>query len=207
MTLIIANYSFAFDDNDFQYWNTESVSWKITEDWKMKVEEEFRFGNDVSDFYYQHSDLGVTYSGIAEWLDIGINYRFVFEEKNDDWSYENRPHVNTTVKLDLYDFNFNSRARFEYRDKENADPEWRYRNKFTIKSPKFTKLEIQPYIADEIFVDFDGEDLNRNRLYGGIELKMFDNLKGEIFYLWQSSESNDNWTDWHILGTKLKLSF
>ena len=203
----MSNSCFAFDDGDFQYWNTESISWKINEDWKMKVEEEFRFGNDVSNFYYQHSDLGLAYYGIAEWLDIGVNYRLVFAEKDDDWSYENRPHINTILKFDFNDFNFSTRNRFEYRDKENKGSGWRYKNKFTVKLPKFTQSEIQPYVADEIFVDFDEEGLNRNRLYGGIELKVFDNLKGDIFYLWQSSEADDEWTDYHILGTKLKLSF
>ena len=26
---LLSGYSFAFDDDDFQYWNTESVSWEI----------------------------------------------------------------------------------------------------------------------------------------------------------------------------------
>ena len=72
---------------------------------------------------------------------------------------------------------------------------------------KLTQLEIQPYIADEIFYDFDEEALNRNRLYAGFNLKLLKHLKADIFYLWQSSEKNDKWSDTHILGTKLKLSF
>jgi len=100
-----------------------------------------------------------------------------------------------------------TRAGFEYRDKENADPKWRYRNKFTIELPKFIQLEIQPYIADEIFVDFKKEELNRNRPYGGVSLELWKNLKGEIFYLWQSSKSGGRWVDYNVLGTKPKLSF
>ena len=74
--LLSSNYSFAFDDGDFQYWGTGSISCKINKDWKLKLEEEFRFGDDASNFYYQHSDLGVIYSGLAKWIDIGINYLF-----------------------------------------------------------------------------------------------------------------------------------
>lgn len=49
---------------------------------------------------------------------------------------------------------------FQYWNRENADSFWRYRNKITIKFPlKSTKFEIQPYLADEIFVDFDQEEL------------------------------------------------
>jgi len=58
--------SFAFDDGDFQYWNTESASVKINDHWKFNIEEEFRFGDDASDFYYHHLDIGLNYSGLAD---------------------------------------------------------------------------------------------------------------------------------------------
>ena len=206
--LFFLQASFAFDDNDFQYWNTESVSWKIGQDWKAKLEEEFRFGNDGGHFYYQHSDLGFTYSGFADWLDLGINYRHIFEEKNGEWPRERRPHLNITLKGKMDDWAWSCRARFEYRDKDNSNDGWRYRNKLTLKAPlKITRFEIQPYIADEIFVDFDKDDLTRNRFYSGFSMKLFKNLKGEIFYLWQRSKKDDKWVDAHVLGTKLKFSF
>lgn len=199
---------FAFDDGDFQYWNTESISWKVNENWKAQFEAEFRYGDDASNFYYQHSDLGFIYSGLAEWIDLGFNYRQIFEEKSSIWRYENVPHLNATVKWKLFDFSFSNRGRFEYKNREEADNYWRYRNKFTVKLPmKLTQLEIQPYIADEIFCDFDKETLNRNRLYSGFSFKLFKSLKADIFYLWQSSEKNDKWNDTHVLGTKLNLSF
>lgn len=197
----------AFDDGDFQYWNTEGISFRISDKWKVKLEEEFRFGDDVSDFYYQHSDLGVTYSGFAEWFDAGINYRLIFNEKKGKWKYENRAHFNCAFKFDLHGVHFSDRNRFEYRDREDEDESWRYRNKFTIKLAKFTQFEIQPYVADEIFVDFDEEVLNRNRLSSGISLMLLKNLKGDIFYLWQSSKKSKVWIDYNVLGTKLTLSF
>ncbi|KPK40431.1 MAG: hypothetical protein AMJ78_07195 [Omnitrophica WOR_2 bacterium SM23_29] len=205
--LIFSNYSFAFDDGDFQHWNTETISWKINKDLTTAIEEEFRFGDDGGDLYYQHTDLGIAYSGLTKWLDIGVNYRLAFEEKNNDWKYINIPHLNGTLKFDLYNFNFSDRSRFEYQDKEEGNDVWRYRNKFTIKLPKFTRFDIQPYVADEIFVDFDEEELNRNRLSTGITWKLLKNLKGDIFYLWQSSKSGGTWVDYNVLGTKLKLSF
>lgn len=208
MVVFFPNYSFAFDDGDFQYWNTENLSYNINKNWKIKVEEEFRFGDDASDFYYQHSDAGATYSGIANWLDIGLNYRLVFEEKSDGWSYENRPHLNATLKYTLEGFKLRNRGRLEYRDKESGEDGWRYRNKFAIRYPiKIKDFEISPYIADEIFVDFIAEELNRNRLYAGMDFKILKNLKLDVFYLWQSSKNGGTWIDYNILGTKLKLSF
>ena len=207
LTIFLCN-SYAFDDGDFQYWNSESVSVKINKDWKIGLEEEWRFGDDTGDFYYQHSDLGLVYSGFADWLDLGMNYRHIFEKKNSKWRVENRPHLSATFKWKLFDFGFSDRGRFEYRNREDAEDFWCYRNKLIIKMPfKLTKFEIQPYIADEIYYDFDIETLNRNRLYGGVTFKIFKDMKGEIYYLWQVSEKKDKWIDVNVLGTKLKLTF
>ena len=198
----------AFDDGDFQYWNTESFSVKLADDWKFDAEAEFRFGDDASDFYYQHSDGGITYSGLSKYIDIGLNYRFVFEESGSDWEYINTPHLNLTLKTELEKFKISDRSRFEYRDKENGNDGWRYRNKLTVKFPlKLTDLNIQPYVADEIFVDFDAEDLNRNRLYAGLGFNIYKNLNGDIYYLWQASKSSGKWKDTNVIGTKLKLAF
>ena len=198
---------YASAEENFQYWNTESVSWKASKDWKVSLGEEFRFGNNASTLYYQYSDLGVTYYGLAKWLDMGVNYRQIFNIKKNRWKYENRPHINSTVKFDLFGLNFSDRNRIEYRNKEDKSDSWRYRNKFTIKSPKFTKFEVQPYVANEIFYDFNIKALNRNRLCGGFSCKLSDFLKAEIYYLWESTEKSEKWNDIHVLGTKLKLSF
>ena len=145
---------------------------------------------------------------MADWVELGMNYRFIFEEKKSDWKYENRPHGNVTLKHKLEGFDFSSRNRIEYRDKEDGKDGWRYRNKFTVKYPiKLEKCEFSPYVADEIFVDFVEEKLNRNRLYVGVDFKILNNLKLDIFYLWQTSEKNDAWIDYNVIGTKVKLSF
>ncbi|MGD9014740.1 MAG: DUF2490 domain-containing protein [Candidatus Omnitrophota bacterium] len=208
LVIFCCSQVFATDDGEFQYWNTESVSTKLNDDWKVKLEEEFRLGDDGGNLYYQHSDLGFTYSGLTDWLDLGFNYRQIFEKKSGEWKEEERPHLNATVNWKWLDYSFSNRVRFEYREREDSQDYWRYRNKFTIKLPlKITKFEIQPYIADEIFCDFNHDELNKNRLYSGFALKLLDNLKSDIFFLWQSSESNDEWSDIYTLGTKLQLSF
>lgn len=47
----------------------------------------------------------------------------------------------------------------------------------------------------------------RNHLYVGIGLKLIEHLKGDIFYMWQATEKGDNWVDYNIIGTKLKVVF
>ncbi len=205
---ISSNYALAFDDGDFQYWSTNSIAKKINDSWKLTFEEEFRWGDNASTPYYRHEDLGVTYSGLAKWLDLTLSYRHINEEKSGGWKMENQPNLNADVKWKLFDFNLGNKLRLEYRNREAADSGWRYRNKFTIKTPfKLTKLQIQPYVVDEIFYDFDVQTLNKNRLFAGLSLKILKNLSGETYYLWESNEKSKKWSDTNVLGTKLKISF
>ena len=209
MYLFLAVPSFAFQDGDFQLWNTESVDAKINDRLKFNAEEEFRFGDNVSELYYTHTDGGFVLKA-ADALDLGVNYRLIYEKNSaGKWKLENRPHVNATLKWSLYDFKFSDRSRIELRIRDGKDDDWRYRNKLTLKYPwKWTRLEIQPYTADEIFVDFQSGNLTRNRLYNGLSFKLFEHLKGDLFYLWQISRSDKaKWTGYNVLGIKLKVVF
>ncbi|NQT75571.1 MAG: DUF2490 domain-containing protein [Candidatus Omnitrophica bacterium] len=200
----------AFDDEDWQYWGTVNASCKISEGWKLDLEEEARWGDDMHNPYYNHTDAGFAYSGLADWFDLSLNYRHIKEEKSNDWKTEYRPHVNGTIKWKLWDFSFSDRSRFEFRERQDSDEVWQYRNKLSLKPPlSLTKYKIQPYIADETFFDSDSKELNRNRLYSGISFNIFKQLKGDIYYLWQRSKSSSSgkWTDINAVGTKLKISF
>jgi len=210
VALVLCSASaWAFDDGDFQQWSTVALSYKINDDWKLLAEEELRWGDDWGNFYYTHTELGIAYSGFADWLVLGVKYRQIFEEKGRDFHYENRPHFNLKLKKDVDGWGLSTRSRLEYRDKEEGNDGWRYRNKFTIKAPiKLTKYEIRPYVADEIFYDCDDGDLYRNRLYAGVGYKLTKYVGGALCYLWQTTENSAGaWVDYNVLGTKVKFDF
>lgn len=193
---------------DTQYWKTESFSWGIAEDWKLTLENEMYFQDDASDFYYQHTDLGVVYSGLFKWLDLGLNYRHVLSKSKSDWNREERPHLNATIKWKWADCALSNRSRFEYRIREDTDDFWRYRNNTTLKFPwKWTRMEIQPYFVDEFFVDFDKEELNENRLSGGFSFKITEHVSAEVYHMWRRLKSGDAWLTYNIIGTRLKMAF
>ena len=208
--LLTGHACFGFDDGDFQYWSAVDFSIDINKDWKFTFEEEFRFGDDAGELYHHYSDLGFVYKGLADWIDVGINYRQIFERKDSEseWRQENRPHINITLKGKLFELDLSDRSRFEYRDRQDSKDLWRYRNKLAIKIPlKFTSLKLQPYLADEVFINFDEEDFNRNRFYAGITFDLSKNIKGDLYYLRQSSESDGKWNDLNVIGSKVKFLF
>lgn len=206
--LILVCKAYAYDDGDFQVWNTEVEEVKINKNSKITLEQEFRFADDASDFFYHHYDGGYVYT-INKFLDLGLNYRQVYEKKQGKkFKQENRPHVNALVKYDLFGFGLEDRSRLEYRHFGYQTDAFRYRNKFTIKSPwKFTKLQIQPYVADEVFLVFYNKAFTRNRFYSGAGITLTKNLKGELFYLLQSNRDGKTWKQSNVLGAKIKLVF
>ncbi|MFA5351413.1 MAG: DUF2490 domain-containing protein [Candidatus Omnitrophota bacterium] len=208
LALISAVNAYAYKDGDFQVWNTDVEEFKVNKETKVVLEEEFRWGGSAKEFYYQHYDLGFLYS-LNKHLSVGTGYRHILSKSKGKFLVENEPYISATLFWDTAGFKFDDRSRLEYNHFDYKDDTWRYRNKLTMKLPwKFTKFEIQPYLADEIFILFDdSQRLNTNRFSAGLGLTITKNLKGEIYYMLQSSKGSKLWTATNVLGTKFKLAF
>ena len=199
--------AFSYEDGDFQIWHTEVQDIALHKKAKLAFEEEFRYGDNASELYYQHYDAGISYS-LNDYLNFSINYRQVYDLVKGKFKPEYRPHMNGTIRWGVSALKFEDRNRFEYRIFDDRGAFVYYRNKFTAKFPqKFGKLEFEPYISDEIFADLAGCALKRNRLYFGMAVNLTKNIKPEIYYLRQDSKSRSKWTAANILGLKLKLAF
>jgi len=209
LTLFLTGKVYAYDNGDFQIWNTDVEEVKINKEARIAFEEEFRWGKDASEFYYQHYDAGFFYD-LRSWLNVGGGYRQVYELVKGKFKPENEPYMTATLLWDLEGFKFEDRNRMEYRYFNYKDDSWRYRNRITLKLPwKFTKIDIQPYLSDEIFIGFAGvpADLNQNRFSSGLTMNLTKNIKADIYYMIQSTKSSNKWTDANVLGTKLKIAF
>ena len=208
LVLIVVSKAYAYDDHDFQVWNTDVEEFKINKDAKIAAEEEFRWGNNASEFYYHHYDIGFFYN-LKKFLNLGGGYRRIYELKKGKFKVEDEPYLTTALFWDLKGFKFEDRNRLEYRNFDYQNDSWRYRNKITVKLPcRFTKMEVQPYISDEIFIGFNGSSqFNQNRFTSGLGMNLTKNIKAEIYYMLQSSKGSDVWVDTNVLGTKLKIAF
>lgn len=208
LILLLSADSYAYKDGDFQVWNTDVEEIQLNKDLKLSFEQEFRWGDNASEFYYQHYDAGLSYNLNRYWS-VGGGYRHVLNKSKGKFLIENEPYVVATFASQFAGFKYDDRSRIEYNHFDYKDDTWRYRNKLTIKAPwKFTKLEIQPFIADELLILFDdGQRLSENRAAAGLAMSITKNLKGEIYYMFRSAKSGLKWTDTNVLGTKLKLAF
>lgn len=207
MSFITAS-AYAYDDGDFQIWNTDVEEFKIDENSKIAMEEEFRWGDNANEFYYHHYDVGFFYN-LEKHFNIGGGYRHIYELKKGKFKLECEPYVTATLLWSLEGFKFEDRSRMEYRYFDYQADSWRYRNKITAKLPwKFTGLGLQPFISDEIFIGFGGTNqFNQNRAFSGLGMNLPKNMKAEVYYMLQSAKSSGRWVDTNVLGIKLKAAF
>lgn len=209
LILMLAGRVYAYDNHDFQVWNTDLEELKINDKAKLVFEEEFRWGDNGSEFYYQHYDAGVFYD-LRQWLNVGGGYRQIYDLVKGKFLPCEDPYLTLTLSGVLKGFKFEDRSRMEYNDFDYKDDFWRYRNKFTLRFPwKFTKIEIQPYVSDEVFLPFGGvtAKFNQNRFSAGLSMNFMKNLGGDIYYMLQSVKISGNWINSNVFGTKIKLVF
>ncbi len=191
----------------FEYWNQNGMEWQLKKDWKLTFEEELRFNTHGKGLHYEHTDFGVVYAGLAHWLELGVNYRGIARRPEDHWKYDNVPYFFVTLKYSAKGAEFSLRNKIEYSDQQHARDFWRDRPIATIKLPPITRLNVRPYVANEVFLDFSPAKFTENRFYAGLNIPIYKTLSGDIFYVWKCKREEHHWLDTNVVGTKLKLSF
>lgn len=195
-------------EGDWQYWSYAGIEGQLNSKTRVEIEEEFRWGDDISNFYRSSTQFLLGYK-VLDWLEIAPGYREIYEEKSDVFKPEHRPQIDITGKWALRGgWELSDRNRVEFRNKTGKPDSVRYRNQIKLKFPfSWTQFKIRPFVAEEIFVESEGEGFNRNRLSAGLEAKLLEHLKGELYFLWQTTDTNDDWINNYILVSRLKLSF
>lgn len=211
ITALAASIAFnahAYDNGDFQIWNTNYQNVEIIKKIKLAMEQEFRFGENASELYYQHYEWGAIF-GFDKMLDIALCYRLVLDKYKHKWREEDQPNVNMTLKFDLWKFKLDDRNRIEYRHFRFKEDSVRYRNKFGIKLPlDLLKMKVSPYAADEIFIASDSTGFNENRFSSGIEFGLTKYVKADIYYMFKSNKIKDEkWNSANVLGIKCRVAF
>jgi hypothetical protein len=207
--LFFSERCFAFADGDVQVWQTTCAYFDLDEDWAVTVQEHLKLGHDAGHLYLHQTDLGFVYQGLADWIDLGFNFKHGFR-KNDDghWSRENRPHLNITFYGRLGSLDFDDRSRFEYRDKEHQEDLWRYVHRLKVKLPfEFTKYKFRPFVADQVYLNLEGQTFEKNRIYSGVSFELTKNVESEFYYVWESRQFDDQWKDLNAFGFTLEILF
>jgi len=205
---VLSFRAYAYDNGDFQVWQTDGQDIKIGKDTKFTTEQEFRFGEDASEFFYQHYDWGFAWA-FDKRLEMALGYRLIYEKYKHKWREEDDAYTNITAKFDIWKFRFEDRSRVECRHFRFKEDSVRYRNRVVLKYPfNFHTIKIAPYTSDEIFVSSDGTGFHQNRFQSGLEFELTKYVKADIAYMLQSARvKGDKWSAANVLSTKIKVAF
>ncbi len=209
MTIVGGN-CFGSTDGNAEYWQSIGLDFNMDEYWKITVRQELRIGKSGDDPYLHNADVGLVYKGFADWLDVSLNVRKEYERDSlGKFRRENRLHLNLMFKGELCGYKLGDRLRLEFRDKETTDDFWRLRNKLTINLPfTLTEFNLQPYIADEIFINLGESTVKQNRFFAGLSFMLSENIKTNVYYLYKSSmSSSSGWIDTNVIGTSVVFVF
>ncbi len=199
--------SIARAGDDWEYWSYYGVTAKLPHKLQLGAEQRFRFRNDMSDFFYVQTNFGLWWNA-HEHLTLGTFYSFIEEDKSGEWRDENRWTMEATVKASLGPLRFSDRNRFEQRWHEVGGTGQRYRNSLKMEWPiKVRGRKVSPYVYDEVFYDFEKDELSRNRLSTGVTVELTRQLSLEIFYILQSDRTGTDWNERNVVGSLLKASF
>lgn len=174
----------AGSDIDVLLWSGVRTQVSLPRALKLSSTAWFRFNDNISEFYWYHTDISLTFAP-ATFLSIGANYWHVYKAgAGHAWSHSVRPKLNATVRLKAGPLSMGDRNMLEAHIPQSADWAWVYRNKSTAGLPReVRRLDIKPYVADEVFIGLTESVFSANRIYAGVAVGLLSwlALDGVLF--------------------------
>lgn len=196
----------AFAESNLIYRTEVSVEAGVTDRLSARITGKFRF-HDKAVHYYTSTDIELNYE-FLQWLTAGIAYRHLYTLESGQWYDEDRPQFQGQIKWSRADWKLKNRVRLEYRMKQGEDGYLRFRNMLALKSPwKWSRLKINPYLADEVFIDRQN-GLHKNRVYAGAVHKLSGHVSLNIYYILETDKGDGDWNQHlHAAGAKLAVKY
>lgn len=148
--------------NDFGGIGTIALSKKIDRNIDLKLEQEFRFKQNLSIYDRSKTSLGMDYSMLNKNLKVELNYDFINQqsEENNEIKHRASLALSTDYKLYKLKFEIRTRGQLTWRDSERGDynynPRYVWRNKLNIAYDIFGS-PFEPFITGELFTPLNGK--------------------------------------------------
>lgn len=133
-----------------------SVSKDFGAKWDAKLEQEFRFNNNLASFDRSLTSIGVNYTIIRKLLTAEMNYDFIQQRQNEYFELRHRSSVALSIqkKISAFELEFRTRGQAIWRDESHGDykynPKYVWRNKLECAYTIFGS-PIKPFISAEMF--------------------------------------------------------
>ena len=199
---------------DLEMWNTFAVSKKLGDKWKISLEEELRFTEDISRLDVFLTDIGVDYK-INKHLTLDLGYRFYQNKNNDDvFKSQHRLSAGVAYKQKLDNFTFGYKLQLQNKDEDflstsSDNSVYNLRNKLSVDY-NIKNFKLDPYFQVELFRKYEtGEDAKFSKLRWtlGTSYPITKNSDIQLFYRLDNELNTTYAKDTYILGLGYKISF
>ena len=158
--ILFPSFSFA-QSNDIGAIGSISLSKDFGEKWDAKIEQEFRFNNQLTVFNRSLTSIGVNYLIIRNILTAELDYDYIQQRQNDYFELRQRSSValSTQKKISAFELELRTRGQAIWRDESRGDykfnPKYVWRNKLECVYTIFGS-PLKPLISAEIFCPLNG---------------------------------------------------
>lgn len=206
-SIVLLNAPGAFAGEDWQYWSTVKMSWKVAEKTSLKFLADAYLRDDMSDDYLYDQYITVD-QAIGRGFHLFTQMQHVAVENNsNNWSEAWKVVPGFHYSFDLQDLcNVKVQDRFYY----IVDPEceWDHHRPRIYLSRRIGPVKLT--LSDELRMDLSGareRDFYRNRALISVSKTLTDSMSLAVAYVRQSDRKGGRWESFNVLQTVVGFSF
>lgn len=193
-------------NNDVQLWLTESFHKTISPSFAFHVNNELRFGDQISKLYFIYIQ-GIGNIKTNDWSELGAGYRQIWNLQETKWRLIYEPLAEVIFHKKRKNLELQMRNRFSYLFREAESDISQYRGRIRIMHSWTAKDKLfQSHLSNEIFIQSQ-YGFNQDRLVAGIIIPFLDQLNGDFYYMIRFLRTETEFTHQHILGAWFNFYF
>jgi len=190
-------------DADWGAMHHVSIGIGLREDWYLVSRVLVSSRDDFGEYHAYTVGIGLGYR-MTDTIHLRAGYRQNRTSLPGQWVREDRPYIEFAHQFDWGGIGIRNRGRMEFRKIPGVRKETRYRHQLIVEAPwKLTRLQLQPYLEEELFYSLDQDRVAMNWMSAGIAWKVSAHLKLRLAYRWVTQRAGSSWIHRHNLVTGL----
>lgn len=197
----------AHAERDWEYWSRYSAAVPITKEVSYQIKPEWRIRDDMSYRYLFKIEQAISFK-IGRYFELAPYYVWQENKTGKITDRSNLSYIDGTVKIplkEIFDTRIIDRLRWQY-NYDKGLTTWRNSARLA-KAVKLGKLELVPFVEDEIFYDAKIGRFTENWASAGLSLVLNRYLDVSVSYLLDTKKKGGDWSYANVLVTAASLKF
>ena len=206
--LVIAHEGFAKLTNDGSYiWKLTNINYSISDKTEVVFSNKDHYSNQIDHLDYFHFDLSA-YRKISKKFSLGLGVRQTESYKSGSWKVGQTYMLYGVYAWNPWNIKIKSANRLVYKVSKTSDTQYGLDNitnvDFFVRSVNHIP---KPYLMDELYSNFNHQEVQTIRLYGGFRLLRTEHFGIDLFYCYWLTNNGNAWKNFNVygLGSKIRI--